>query len=1045
MSRPTAPSAHPTNATHRLLRAAARAAVEALERRTLLSGSPPRLDPPASGADGLWGGVTAAYHDADAADTFTLDIDWGDGTVQSNLWTDPGRRTAGYDHLYSSPGTYAGTLTVRDAAGLTDTQAFSVTVADTGPGGLPPSLGDEPPPAEFVGPTAGLDFADSSLTGEGTTPPPHVTAVHLDSSQWAPGFRDHLYAYGLGDWRGFALPPADPAGPLQPLPWSNLDRLRVTFSEDVNVDWDDLRLTGTDVPEYATSNFSYDPATLTATWDLSAPLAADKLLIDLDGDSAAAVTGAATGVLLDGDAATTTLHLPSGDGEAGGDFALRFDVLPGDVDRDGGVDLADTEAVRDRQGTSPASPGTPPNTYTAFHDPNGSGAVNIFDTLAVRNLDGTARPAAAPGLPAAPAALRAVAGDASVTLAWTESDGAESYNVYYGTAGGVGGPPAVPQLTRVGGPSWTIKGLTNGTGYFFRVTAVGPGGESGPSAEATATPAASAAAPRALSDVVGLDGWTEFGRKQGRIPRGPYGTGDAILVQQPAHGTVYLEPDGDWTYAPDESWVNGPEGDGTQLDRFLYKLNNGTSDSNIASVVLRWKMEPLWANHDRIDARVNPETGAYDSEFGGVVTLNVLANDGVTPNLGPRAKAVLEGGTTSAGGTVQMREHGTFVYHVPSATYAGVDTFTYHMEYSGKQSNVATVHLVVDPQEDPNVFYPTVWEEGPVVGRFMTGVFHDTTTPRTVGGDAASHYHEPGERWNIPGGTALGGQLFNHTAWTADYLPPAGVSGWDYYEHALTEGDGQTSLPARAWIEIMNNVPSMEHGGGATPRDTPLTDTVPLLQTNSTTETYHLAYGPAHGDVELDAATGAYTYTPAGGYVGKDLFTYYASDGGWDGALVTVFLDVTPVSAPPKPDLDVDSLNDNGLLLPDNSRTEREDAVEDDAGKPGKYVQVGGGVPMALEIPSGSSPLAEYRFNITGGTVRVETATGTRLQNGTGYTAFQLGVVNGIAPLVVKAGAAGPAGQRIVVEVDPDGFNDPTKGFEFGDAVRVTPGSAPTV
>ncbi len=89
--------------------------------------------------------------------------------------------------------------------------------------------------------------------------------------------------------------------------------------------------------------------------------------------------------------------------------------------------------------------------------------------------------------PAAPTGLNAAAGNAQVVLSWTASAGATGYHVKRGTASG--GP-----YTQVAAPTaspYTDTGLTNGTPYYYVVTAVNAGGESGNSAEATATPAAS--------------------------------------------------------------------------------------------------------------------------------------------------------------------------------------------------------------------------------------------------------------------------------------------------------------------------------------------------------------------------------------------------------------------------------------------------------------------------------------------------------------------------------------------------------------------------
>jgi len=88
--------------------------------------------------------------------------------------------------------------------------------------------------------------------------------------------------------------------------------------------------------------------------------------------------------------------------------------------------------------------------------------------------------------PAAPTNLTASAGNAQVTLSWTASTGASSYNVYRGTT--AGGEGATPIQTNVTNLSYPDTAVTNGTTYYYVVTAVNAGGESSKSNEASATP-----------------------------------------------------------------------------------------------------------------------------------------------------------------------------------------------------------------------------------------------------------------------------------------------------------------------------------------------------------------------------------------------------------------------------------------------------------------------------------------------------------------------------------------------------------------------------
>lgn len=176
-----------------------------------------------------------------------------------------------------------------------------------------------------------IDFALSNLpdTSWGNTPGdalpsfdttgPRVTAVRVSGSSWT------------------VAPYSIPSGPMQltDLPWGNIDRVQVQFSEPAVVSAPSLALTGVSVPSYAVKSFNYDPNTFTATWVLNEPIGADRLQLSLSG-----VTDSA-GTALQGQWTDGVSSFPSGNGSPGGAFAFHFSVLPGDVNGDGAVDFAD--------------------------------------------------------------------------------------------------------------------------------------------------------------------------------------------------------------------------------------------------------------------------------------------------------------------------------------------------------------------------------------------------------------------------------------------------------------------------------------------------------------------------------------------------------------------------------------------------------------------------------------------------------------------------------------------------------------------------------
>ncbi|MGO8670243.1 MAG: fibronectin type III domain-containing protein, partial [Capsulimonadaceae bacterium] len=87
--------------------------------------------------------------------------------------------------------------------------------------------------------------------------------------------------------------------------------------------------------------------------------------------------------------------------------------------------------------------------------------------------------------PAAPTGLTATAGNMQVSLSWTGSTGATSYNIYRGTASGAESSTSIGTATST---TYTDTGLTNGVTYFYKVAAVNGGGTSALSTEVSATP-----------------------------------------------------------------------------------------------------------------------------------------------------------------------------------------------------------------------------------------------------------------------------------------------------------------------------------------------------------------------------------------------------------------------------------------------------------------------------------------------------------------------------------------------------------------------------
>src|SRR5581483_11768727 len=154
-----------------------------------------------------------------------------------------------------------------------------------------------------------------------------------------------------------------------------------------------------------------------------------------------------------------------------------------------------TGYVINRDGASVGSPSA-----TSFADSgltNGTAytytvsATNGTDTSA-SSAPVTATHQAPLSAPGTPSSLTATAGDSSVSLAWSASAGAMSYQVF--RDGAVVGSTATN--------SYSDSGLTNGTTYAYTVSAVNSAGASPESAAVSATPTGAPKAPAAPTGLV---------------------------------------------------------------------------------------------------------------------------------------------------------------------------------------------------------------------------------------------------------------------------------------------------------------------------------------------------------------------------------------------------------------------------------------------------------------------------------------------------------------------------------------------------------------
>ncbi|HEU5012968.1 MAG TPA: Calx-beta domain-containing protein [Roseiflexaceae bacterium] len=163
-----------------------------------------------------------------------------------------------------------------------------------------------------------------------------------------------------------------------------------------------------------------------------------------------------------------------------------------------------------------------------------------------------------------------------------------------------------------------------------------------------------------------------------------------VMIDQPASGTLTMQPDGSFTYTP------APNFYGTVT--FTYKLHDiGGNESNIATgtITVRSVNDPATASDDF--AYVGKDVATR---------INVTANDSPGPD--PEDSLTITAITfTPANGTVAITNGGTDVTYTPNPGYVGGDTFVYRVCDNDTPQYCATARVNVSVGQF-RVFMPMI-------------------------------------------------------------------------------------------------------------------------------------------------------------------------------------------------------------------------------------------------------------------------------------------------------------------------------------------------
>lgn len=241
---------------------------------------------------------------------------------------------------------------------------------------------------------------------------------------------------------------------------------------------------------------------------------------------------------------------------------------------------------------------------------------------------------------------------------------------------------------------------------------------------------------------------------------------------------------------------------------------------------------------------------------------------------------------------------GDFTY-APGPDFTGTDTFRFTASDGALTSAPATVNLSVLPVNDPPVAREQTVEllEDSLVLGAVTGT--DIDSPVLTFALLQPPRHGTLELDNLTG------------AFT--YRPEHDFNGSDAFRFVANDGQ-LNSAPATVTVTVLpvNDAPVAHDGALQLLEDTPTPGQLVATDVDSPVLTYTIVRGPSHGAVDLDAATGRFTYHPAQDYNGLDAFQFTAFDGELGSAPATVTLTVLPVNDPPV-------AQDGTLVLPEDT------------------------------------------------------------------------------------------------------------------------------
>ena len=347
----------------------------------------------------------------------------------------------------------------------------------------------------------------------------------------------------------------------------------------------------------------------------------------------------------------------------------------------------------------------------------------------------------------------------------------------------------------------------------------------------------------------------------------------AAVVDNVSNGTLTFDPDGSFTYTPNADFFG--------TDRFTYRANDGTDDSNVATVEIDVKPAND-APVAKTDAFTVDEDGALAEAEG------VLAND-VDVDGDPLTVELVSDVTS---GVLSLNADGTFTY-TPDADFAGEDRFIYRTSDGTATSNLAAVTITVKGVNDAPVAKDDGFDirQGESLGSLELAPAGALANDDDVDGDPLTFVLADGPQH----GTVEVGPDGLVT-----YTPDAGFTGIDTLTYRASDGTAESNLATVTInVESSNHAPVAVDDVYSAVAGSILTVSSPGILANDTDADGDMLFAMFISDVShgtlLRDPLGGFTYIAEAGFTGTDTFQYMAVDQNEFSNVATVTINVVPL------------------------------------------------------------------------------------------------------------------------------------------------------